>query len=170
MRTINTFKQINSRIRRQTPKKKKKNKTGTDDESWRGQWRRVMWPQKNRHKSGCLHTLNLLKPKWRASCRISLNSFTGSEEQNGGKKVNKKEREKKAWAKANYLQPLQKVFPVSYKALSIGFLQSSNHTSRYLLRWGWKLMSTCLTDVYCSFIHNWQNTGSNQGVIQQVKE
>lgn len=40
---------------------------------------------------------------------------TGSEEQSGGRKVSREEKEKGMQLKGNYLQPLEKICSVSYK-------------------------------------------------------
>lgn len=115
VRTINTFKQINSRIRRQKTKK-----TGTDDEAGEDSGGGLCGPRRTDIKA----VSSYLKPL-KAQMAGLIQNFTqqlqtGSEEQNGGKKVNRRER-KGMQVKANYLQPLQKVFPVSYKA-QYGFL------------------------------------------------
>ena len=68
--------------------------------------------------------------------------------------------------KANYLQPLQKMFPVSYKAqYSLPYNLAITLPGIYLEELKTDVHTETM-DVHCSFIHNWQNTGSNQGVTQ----
>ena len=68
--------------------------------------------------------------------------------------------------KANYLQPLQKMFPVSYKAqYSLPYNLAITLPGIYLEELKIDVHTETMDD-HCSFIHNWQNTGSNQGVTQ----